>query len=420
MRVAHLIHGLEPGGAEALLVDLARAAPGAGLEIAVMPLVRVTDDRYVRALRDLGVPVLGLDLPTRWDPRAFGAALRRLRGWRPDVLHTHLKHADLVGAVAARVTRTPQVSTLHVIEDGRTPMLRAKRRLAAAARLSTARATITVSDAQRRWYLGAFPSADPARVVTVPNGVADPYDGRDPDVARAKIRAELGCAPATWPATDPGRADGARESPPTEPGRAGGARETPRTEPGRADGEVLIAQVAVARPGKGHATLLDALRRLPDLPVRLAVAGDGPLRAELEAGAADLGDRVRFLGHRDDVPDLLAAADIVAHPSEFEALPTALIEALGAGRPVVATEVGGIPEVVTAETAAFVPVGDAAALAAELRALAADPQRRAALGAAARRRFEARFDARVWARRLADLYADVLQGGAPRVSSANP
>ena len=409
VRVAHLIHGLAPGGAEALLVDLARAAPAAGFEIAVLPLVRVADDRYVRALRDLGVPVLGLDLPTRWDPRAFGAALRRLRGWRPDVLHTHLKHADLVGAVASRLTRTPQVSTLHVIDDGRTPLLRLKRRLAATARLSTARATIAVSDAQRRWYLSAFPSADPARVLTVPNGVADPRRTADP---AARTHTSRVGGPAAGHGPDPRR----------PPGTAGpsAARAAVRAELGCGDDDVLVVQVAVARPGKGHVTLLEAMRRLGDLPVRLAVAGDGPLRAELAAGAADLGERVRFLGHRDDVPALLAAADVVAHPSEFEALPTALIEALGAGRPVVSTEVGGIPEVVTPETAVFVPVGDAAALAAALRGLATDPVRRRALGAAARTRFEARFDARVWAGRLADLYADVLRGAVPRVSPTNP
>lgn len=383
VRVAHLIHSLAPGGAESLLIDLARAAPAAGLEIAVMPLVRTNGDRYARTLRDLGVPVLALDLPTRWDPRAFGRALSRLRRWRPDVLHTHLKHADLVGAVASRLTGVPQVSTLHVIEDARTagtPLRRAKRRLAAAARMSTARVTITVSEAQRRWYLSAFGPADPARVVTVPNGVADPRAGRDPVSVRARTRVGLGCT----------------------------------------DGEVLIAQVAVARPGKGHATLLDAMRKLGDVPVRLVVAGDGPLRAALEADAADLGDRVRFLGHRDDVPDLLAAADIVAHPSEFEALPTALIEALAAARPMVATEVGGIPEVVTSETGMFVPAGDPAALAAALRRLATDPWRRAALGAAARRRFESRFDAGVWTRRLADLYAAVLRDTGPRVSRTRP
>lgn len=383
IRVAHLIHSLAPGGAEALLIDLARAAPAAGLEIAVLPLVRTDGDRYARTLRDLGVPVPALDLPTRWDPRAFARATTRLRRWRPDVLHTHLKHADLVGAVASRLTGVPQVSTLHVIEDGstgRTPLHRAKRRLAAAARASTARTTIAVSEAQRRWYLGAFASADPARVVTVPNGVADPRAGRDTVAVRARTRAGLGCA----------------------------------------DGEVLIAQVAVARPGKGHATLLEAMRRLGDVPVRLIVAGDGPLRTELEARAAGLGDRVRFLGHRDDVPDLLAAADVVAHPSEFDALPTALIEALAAGRPVVATRVGGLPEVVTPETGMFVPAGDPAALAAALRRLATDPWRRVTLGAAARRRFETCFDAGVWARRLTGLYAAVLREAGPHGSWTSP
>lgn len=392
MRVAHVIHALEPGGAEALLVDLARVAPEAGMRIAVLPLVRETDDRYVRALRDLGVPVPARNLSSRWDPRAFGMALRRLRAWRPDVIHTHLKHADLVGAFVARRLGVPMVSTLHVIEDGLTPALRAKRRLAASARLSTARATITVSDAQRNWYLDAFAGADPGGVRTVPNGVADPYGRVDAAEARARIRAELGCGAA----------------------------------------DVLVLQVAVARPGKGHATLIDALRRLPGRPIRgdsppehddragdgrgrvvVAVAGDGPLLAGLAAAAADLGERVRFLGHRDDVPELLAACDIVAHPSEADALPTALLEAFAAGRPVVTTAVGGIPEIVTSRTGVLVPPGDAGALAAALDALAADPARRARMGAAARDRYTTRFDSRVWAGRLSALYTELLHPERP-------
>lgn len=380
MRVAHLIHSLEPGGAEALLVDLARVAPDAGLQIAVMPLVRTVDDRYVRALRELDVPVFGLDLPNRWDPRAFRAALGTLRRWRPDIVHTHLKHADLIGAAASRSLGAPMVSTLHVIEDGRTPMLRMKRRLAATARLSTASRTITVSDAQRRWYLGAFPSAAPRRIITVHNGVTDPRTRDTPPRDRAEMRAELGFAPS----------------------------------------DVVAVQVAVVRAGKGHACLLEAARRLPaDSPVRIVVAGDGPLRAELEEQAArlELGDRVRFLGYRDDVPDLLGACDLVVHPSEFEALPTALLEAQAAGRPVVTTRVGGIPEIVTDEpgeaVGMFVPVGDADALSEALAGLGADPQRRAALGEQARASFESRFDARVWARRLGSVYDDVTKEEEP-------
>src|SRR5436305_4272714 len=92
LRVAHLIHSLEPGGAEAVLVDLARAAPAVDLQLAVMPLVRPRHGHYMTALRELEVPVLALDLPLRWDIRAFRRSLPLLRGWQPDLIHTHMKH----------------------------------------------------------------------------------------------------------------------------------------------------------------------------------------------------------------------------------------------------------------------------------------------------------------------------------------
>jgi glycosyltransferase involved in cell wall biosynthesis len=142
----------------------------------------------------------------------------------------------------------------------------------------------------------------------------------------------------------------------------------------------------------------------------VALAGDGELRGELEARvAADpaLHGQVRFLGYRDDVPALLAAADLVLHTSLADALPTTVIQALAVGVPVVATRVGGIPDIVGTDAGVLVEP-DAAAVAAAVTGLLADAAARARMGTAGRRRFLESFEAVGWAGRLRDLYTEVL------------
>lgn len=368
LRVAHLIHRMEFGGAEALLVELGRVAAEAHLRLMVLSLTRVRDRRYLRQLEATGAEVRSLEVRTRWDPRALWRAVTALTDWRPDVIHTHLKHADLVGAVAARRLGVPMVSTLHVIEDAPTLLGWLKGRIAAAARRSTAARTIAVSEQLRRWYVATFP-IDQERVLTVPNGVARPP--APPSGAPAAVRAGLGVP----------------------------------------DTAVLALQVGLLRPGKGHADLLAALRFIPpEVDLHVVLAGNGPLRASLEAAARRLprSQRVHFAGFRDDVPVLLAAADLVVHPSHVDAFPTALLEALAAGRPILATTVGGIPEIVTPDVGVLVAPRDPAALAGALTELAVDPERRARLGAAAAARFATHFEVSLWARRLRTVYEEVL------------
>ena len=110
-------------------------------------------------------------------------------------------------------------------------------------------------------------------------------------------------------------------------------------------------------PQKGFATLIEAATRWQDLSPAplLAIAGEGPLRAELTASAAPLGAAVRFLGHRADVPALLAAADVFVLPSVWEGQPLILQEALRTGRPIVATRVGGIPNLTGEDGALLIP-----------------------------------------------------------------
>jgi glycosyltransferase involved in cell wall biosynthesis len=167
---------------------------------------------------------------------------------------------------------------------------------------------------------------------------------------------------------------------------------------------------------KGHRYLLEAATRLPD--VRFVLAGGGPLREALERQAADLrvGDRVVFLGERDDMSALLAACDLVVLPSINEGLPLVVLEAMVASRPVVATAVGGTPEAVTdRETGVLVPPRDPRALAEGIRWVTEQPEGgMAALGRAGRSIAEERFSAEAMVASVTACYEGALSGATAR------
>jgi glycosyltransferase involved in cell wall biosynthesis len=179
----------------------------------------------------------------------------------------------------------------------------------------------------------------------------------------------------------------------------------------RAD-DVLMLAVGNLYPVKGHPVLLDALQRVATRapgPWRLVVAGRGRNKAALEERARELGlaEHVQFLGHRDDVPDLLAAADVFVMPSLREGLPLAILEAMFAGKAIVASGVGGIPEAITpGEHGLLVPPGDPVPLAEALLTVLSDASLRHRLGDAARRRADVEF--RVG--HMADRYERVYRG----------
>ena len=150
------------------------------------------------------------------------------------------------------------------------------------------------------------------------------------------------------------------------------------------DGPLTALVIARLAPQKGLDDLLDAAARLRGRGVRILVAGDGPLHDELAARIAAEGLPVELLGRRQDVPDLLAGADLVLAAARWEGQPVALQEALGAGRAIIATDAGGT-RWVTGTAAHLVPVGDPAALAEAVLALR-DPLERGRCEAASRRR----------------------------------
>jgi len=191
-----------------------------------------------------------------------------------------------------------------------------------------------------------------------------------------------------------------------------GERARARQQVGAAPDTVVIGTVARLDPVKDVATLLRAAAQLiADVPAMLVVVGDGPERLPLERLTSDLGiqSHVRFLGYRDDVRTLLAGFDVYANSSISEGVSLTILEAMAARLPVVATRVGGTPEVVDETCGRLVSARNADDVAASLRALACRPLDRRALGDAGRRRVESRFTVDRMAREYRDVYASVAE-----------
>ena len=369
LHVHVLIDSLTWGGAEMLLGDLALAAPGAGLRLSVGYLTDVDGSPAARRLRAAGVEpelVGATGMLSAGSLRRVGAQLARLR---PDVVHTQLPYADVLGGLAARRIGIPAVSTIHLIgrAPGEPPGLRgaARTRLAALVRRHTCARVLAVSDAARAAYLAAGRDV-PSRVLTVHNGIARPAPRR----SRADVRGELGLAPQA----------------------------------------VVAAMVTVLRPGKGHAVAIEATLRLAERrpELMLLLVGDGPERERIARLARPLGARAVLAGHRADVTDVLAAVDVLLHPTVIDAFPTALLEAAATGLPVVATRVGGIPEIVEdGRTGLLVDAPPRAeAVATALGRLLDAPALRREMGASAATRFAREFSANRWAARLREVYLE--------------
>ncbi len=383
LRVHTLIDSLTWGGAEMLLADFAAGAPSAAIELSVAYLAEVDGSPAAVALRALGVEPELVPVGRMAEARALPRLRRHLARVRPDVVHTHLGLADVLGTLAARSLGLPAVSTLHLLArqpTGRAPDAdargQARARLAALVRRRAGARVIAVSDAARRAYLETGWD-EPRHVVTVHNGIAR---AAEPS-AGAAVRRELGI-PAD---------------------------------------ALVLSTVTVLRPGKGHDVAIDAVRelqrRFPD--VRLVVLGDGPAREDVARIARPLGDAAIMTGHRADVMAVLAATDVLLHPTRMDAFPTALLEAGAAGVPVVASRVGGIPEIVADGETGFLldPPATASALSERVAPLLEDAALRAALAARARARFEREFTAERWAARLRRVYDDVLYERARRARS---
>jgi len=343
-----LVHGSLPAGEESL-ADLSRE-----------------EGATMRSLGDLRQPVDPLH-----DSRALLKLIRIARAFKPDVVHTHTAKAGFIGRQAALAVR-PRPAIVHTyhghVLEGYFGA--AKSRLY----LELERALARVSD----------------RLIGVSEATVD-------DLVR------LGVAPRERFSVLPLGLD---LGPLAEPDD-GGLGERTRGELGVAPEEVLLVFVGRVVPIKRLDVLLPALAQAsgPGPRLRLALVGDGEERPGLEALAGELGIEhdVLFLGYRRELRPLFAAADVAVLSSDNEGTPVSLIEAGAAGLPAVATDVGGVGEVVgEQQTGILVPPGDPAALAGALRQMADDPERRRTYGRAARSRVTERYGA---ARLIGDVDA---------------
>ena len=354
-----MIGGAVAGG-QLVALQLARAARTRGHDVS---FVSPSGGAFLELVQAGGFGARVVPLDGALDPASLVRLTRVLREERVDVLHTHAHFSlNVLGRLAGRLAGARVVAHMHIANVFRAGG--AARRAQVALDNATARlcaAIVAVSEATRDSLLA---QGYPAGVVVVRNGVAP--------------------------------------SPHVKPVRPSGV----------AEGAPLLLHVGRLAPVKGQRELIEALARLDRADAVAVLAGEdleagGAYRRQLEALADRLGvgARVVFTGYREDVPALLAGADVFVLPSHDEGLPLTVLEAMAAGKPVVATAVGGTSEaVVEAVTGVLVPVGDVDALAGALDALLADPKLARALGVAGRRRVTERFSEQETAERVLALY----------------
>jgi glycosyltransferase involved in cell wall biosynthesis len=378
--LGYVVSHLKVGGTQQHIVEVLRRLDRSRFA-PVVYLLR-GEGALVDEVRRLGVPVEDLAIRgTLTGPRSlvrlarFARLLRR-HGTR--VLHCYLPEASFAGAVAGTAAGVPAV-----IVSKRSLEPRANMKRAILFRWANALADVVLANAREvARHAVAVEGADARKIRVIPNGI------------------------------DLGRYAGADRAAPPPPGPP------------------VIGAVLRLEPVKGPHVFVDVAARVaaehPE--VRFVLVGDGRLRSSVEADVARRGltDRVALLGERKDIEALLPRMSIFLLPSLIEGMSMALLEAMAAARPIVATAVGGNVELIRdGETGLLVPPGDAPAMAAAAQQLVRDPALAARLGGAARRLVLAEHDADRMVEQMEALYAELLDGGAraavpARVAVASP
>jgi glycosyltransferase involved in cell wall biosynthesis len=372
LHVLQVIPTLDRSGAEKQMVLLAAGLPRDRFRVEVAALTRLGP--LESDLRDAGIPVTLIDKRLKVDPFALRRLTRFMTERRFDVVQTWIFAANVYGRIAAHRAGVPVIITAEMAVD--------------------------LWKGGGQFRIDRFLSRWTDRIVGNSNAVVDFY-------ANAGIpRDRLACIPSGI---------GDEEPPSIEPDAV---RRSLRLEPG-CPLALFVGRLAPQKGVKDLIAAFDLLQHVrPDY--RLLIAGDGPLRRELEelASAFRLDNVVRFLGHRDDVPSLLAASDLLVLPSYYEGLPNVVLEAMRFRKPVVATSAPGTTEVVAdGQTGILVPMHKPTALAQAIRAVLDDRELAARYGAAGRARAESEFRVITMVERFAELYEELARGKGLSVDS---
>lgn len=366
MRILHIIPTLDRGGAEKQLALLAAGLPRDEFDVHVACLTR--GGPREAELRDAGIPVTIIGKRFKFDPSAYGRLLSHVRAVQPDIVHTWLFAANAYGrraAIAAGVKTIiagersvdPWKQWWHWLIDRR--LARRTDRI------------VTNSTGVRDFYAAHGIASD--KFTIIPNGIEVASANTVSDSARAQLRAEL-------------------------------LRELNLPSDAR-----LIVAVGRLWPQKNYKHLLWAMCVLKEIrrDMHLLVVGEGPQRWRLERfrRQVQIEEHVHLLGERSDVPRLLAAAEIFASASQYEGQPNAMMEAMAAGLPVVASDIAGHRDLVVPEATGYLlPPGDRVGIARWMNVLLDDRALAMKLGVAGRARMQNEFSNATMINRYAELY----------------
>jgi glycosyltransferase involved in cell wall biosynthesis len=365
LRVLQLLATMPVGGAEDLVATIVRGLDPARFAVTVATLG--SPGQMGRELQGQGYEVvsLGLDIKRAPTGRVVAAVRGLLKAGRPDILHSHLYHPNFYGRLGALGLGLPGV--VAAVHNSYTRVKFHRRVWNFLLGWATDR--VLVGSPQVWQDVRRYDGVPASRLLLLPYGI--PLAELDPSLSRAEARERL-----------------------------------------EVTGELVIGAVGRLETQKGHTHLVAALpelrREIPDLTVLLV--GEGRRREDLQGQVRALGleDTVRFLGTRRDLPEIFRALDLFVHPSLWEGLPLALLKAMGAGLPVVATRVSGSQEVIAdGVNGCLVAPGDPAALARAIRDLYRRPEVRRRLGDAAHRTVAAQYSQTAMLKRLEELYLDL-------------
>jgi glycosyltransferase involved in cell wall biosynthesis len=365
LNVLQLIPTLDRSGAEKQMMLLSTHLPRDRFRVEAAALTRLGP--LAADLTAAGIPITLIGKRHKADPLALQRLTRFMKERRFDVVQTWIFAANVYGRLAAKRARTPVVIATEMAAD----LWKGRGHLAIDRLLANwTDCVVGNSDAVVDFYRqrAGIPQA---RLAMIPSGIAAE---EPPIIDRAQVRAEFGF---------------------------------PHDAP-------LVLFAGRLAPQKGVDDLIGALDLLQHVApsIKTLIVGDGPLRQQLEdrASAYRLGSFVRFLGHRNDVPRLLEASDLLVLPSLYEGLPNVVLEAMQFRKPVVATAAPGTTElVVDGQTGLLVPLGKPPALAQAIRTVIQDPALARRFGEAGKARIDAEFRIEVMVDRFAQLYESLAK-----------
>lgn len=375
--VLHLRQSSQLWGADRYIVNLVKYLPKEGYEVEVVLL----DKNYAQTqakhpltefFQKEAINFQYLNGRLFWIPQHILQLIARVRKNNITLLHSHEFKSDIIGAIISKITGIPHIVTDHGQAREDLLLMRVLRSIGLKI-VKSARRIIAPSHHQKQLLVQA--GFSPAQITVIPNGVNSDSLGVSKQMERSLLRQQFGLH----------------------------------------DTDTILISTLRLDPQKDHKTMLKAFALVVQQTtnVYLWIVGDGEpdWQAELKALAAQLNivDKIKFLGYRTDIHNLLIASDIFVSSSLLENAPYSLLEAMAFARPIVATIVGGVPELIKdGVSGLLIPAGDAPAMAQALLTLIKNPTQATALGLASKQSIDTLFNAKVMSKQIAAIYTQSI------------